>query len=300
MTLWKIDENGNLVWGPSKNSTDYKYGGTEAYSLTQGIDGSLMLVGYTSEWNWSYFNYQDYPYIVRVDSSGNQFAGSGKTPDTHEGDATAVISTSDGGYVLSGYGKLSSGSGYGIWVQKMDSAENSQLTESFELPADEKAYSMASTATGGYIVAGSTNSIGEGGEDFLIAPLPLSVSISPLNASITLSQSVPFTSTVHGGLTPYSYQWYLDRNPVSSATADTWLYLPSTNGIHYVYLRVTDATNNIAQSETARVSVATVPVGGYTVSFNKQTTAGPLTLYLALSAMLAVFLVGVRRRRVAK
>jgi hypothetical protein len=123
------------------------------------------------------------------------------------------------------------------------------------------------------------------------------VSIAPLNVSILPSQSVTFNSTVNGGTAPYSYQWYLDGNSVSGATAGTWLYLPSTNGIHYVYLRVSDVSNDTAQSETARVSVVTVPVGGYTVSLNKHSTEGPLTPYLALSAMLAVFLVLWRRRR---
>jgi hypothetical protein len=130
--------------------------------------------------------------------------------------------------------------------------------------------------------------------------IPFIVSIQPTSATIYLGQSVPFTSTVKGGISPYSYQWHLGSNPVSGATSDRWVYTPSATGVYYVYLKVTDSSNNTAQSETARVLVVSVPVGGYSVSFDKHSTAGPLTLYLALSAMLAVFLVASTRPRKAE
>jgi hypothetical protein len=126
---------------------------------------------------------------------------------------------------------------------------------------------------------------------------PFTVSIQPTSATIYLGQSVPFTSTIKGGIPPYGYQWHLDGDPVSGATSDKWVFTPSTTGVYYVYLKVTDSTNNTAQSETARVSVVTVPVGGYTILFNKHSSAGLLTPYLALSTMLTVFLVAVRRVR---
>jgi lysozyme len=92
------------------------------------------------------------------------------------------------------------------------------------------------------------------------APPPLSVSISPLSASILVGQSVTFTSTVSGGYTPYSYQWFLNGNPVSGATSASWTFIPTSSGIYYVHLKVTDDKGNTAQSETARITVATVTV----------------------------------------
>jgi len=117
---------------------------------------------------------------------------------------------------------------------------------------------------------------------------PLSASISPLSQSINLGQSVTFTSTVSGGYTPYSYQWYLNGNPVSGATSDTWTFTPIASGIYYIRLIVTDAKANTAQSDLARITVATVPVGGYSTPIQGHTTDKPLTLYLALVAMLTV------------
>ena len=130
------------------------------------------------------------------------------------------------------------------------------------------------------------------------SPIPpaLSVSINPLSASITVGQSVTFTSTVSGEYTPYSYQWYLNGNPVSGATLSNWTFTPSTSGIYYVYLKVTDSKSNMAQSETARITVATVPVGGYSFPIGGYTTAKPITPYLALIAILTIGFTAIKRK----
>jgi len=121
-------------------------------------------------------------------------------------------------------------------------------------------------------------------------PPPLSASISPLSASILVGQSVTFTSTVSGGYTPYSYQWYLNDAPVSGATSVSWTFTPTSNGIYYIYLKVTDAKGNTAQSDTARITVTAVPVGGYSFPIQVQTKTEPIIPYIALIAILtAIF-----------
>jgi len=122
------------------------------------------------------------------------------------------------------------------------------------------------------------------------APPPLSVSISPLSAPILVGQSVTFTSTVSGGYTPYGYQWYLNGAPVSGATSNTWAFTPTTGGIYYIHLKVTDAKGNTTQSQTARITAATVPVGGYSIPIERPVTAQPVLPYIALvAALTAVF-----------
>jgi parallel beta-helix repeat protein len=136
---------------------------------------------------------------------------------------------------------------------------------------------------------------------FSLIPPPLSVSISPLSASILVGQSVTFTSTVSGGYTPYSYQWYLNGNPVSGARSNTWTFTPTAGGIYYVHLGVTDAKGNTAQSDTARITIATVPVGGYSIPIQGYSAAKPLTPYLTLIAVLTiVFTITKRKTRKTK
>jgi hypothetical protein len=130
--------------------------------------------------------------------------------------------------------------------------------------------------------------------------LPLSVSISPLESSIFLGKNVTFTSTVAGGTPPYAYQWYLDGNPILLSTSDSWNFYPQTVGIHYIYLRVTDAMNNMAQSGISRVGVHSVPVGGYAVSSEKHANVEPMTLSLALTILSATLFVVAKRKATKK
>jgi len=129
-----------------------------------------------------------------------------------------------------------------------------------------------------------------------VAP-PLTVSISPTSAIISVGQSVTFTSTVSGGYPPYSYQWYLDGAPVSGATSSSWTFTPTTSGIYYVYLKVTDANNNIAQSETARTMVEVLSVGGYSISLAKQTPTAHIPAYTTLITLFATAMSLTKRKR---
>jgi PKD repeat protein len=127
-------------------------------------------------------------------------------------------------------------------------------------------------------------------------PPPLSVSISPLSDSILVGQSVTFTSTVSGGYAPYSYQWYLNGNPVSGATSASWTFTPTSSGIYYVHLKVTDAKANTAQSDAARITVATVPVGGYSIPIQLPTIAKPVTIHIALLTILTALFIKIKRK----
>jgi len=130
-----------------------------------------------------------------------------------------------------------------------------------------------------------------------VAP-PLTVSISPTSASILVGQSVAFTSTPSGGYPQYSYQWYLGGVQVSGATSSTWTFTPTTSGIYYVYLQVKDANNNIAQSETARITVIPPPpVGGYSISLAKRTPTSQIAAYTLLIALFGAALSLRKRKR---
>jgi hypothetical protein len=132
------------------------------------------------------------------------------------------------------------------------------------------------------------------------SPPPLSISISPPEATILLGGSVDFTSTISGGTSPYTYQWYLDNSPVSGATSESWVFTPTSGGIYYIYLKVTDANSNTVQSETARITVfAQPPIGGYSdrISSASKNTATGIAAYVALVALFGAGLSLRKRKR---
>jgi hypothetical protein len=112
----------------------------------------------------------------------------------------------------------------------------------------------------------------------------LSVTISPADSTITLGNSVLFTSNVTGGTPAYSYQWYLVPNSVTGATSPSWTFTSTSPGIYYVYLNVTDSKGRVAISNTARVTVPPPIVGGYSIPFETSTSMGPFACYGAFVA----------------
>ena len=135
---------------------------------------------------------------------------------------------------------------------------------------------------------------------FTYSPPSVSVSISPLSASFAPGDSVYFTSMIGGGTSPYTYQWYLNGGPVSGATLSTWTFTTTSTGTYYVYLKIADACNTTAQSETAQVTVRTKPsgpVGGYSVSLTKTATNTPSTYYTMLLTIFGVAISLIRRKR---
>ena len=271
------------------------YGGTsndEADSVIQTADGGYALVGETSSFGAGTYDV----WLVKTDANGNM-QWSKTYGGTNIDDGTSLVQTSDEGYAVA-CRQYSLGAGNGdFWLIKSDSLGNVEWDMTFGEKDTDLSFSVIVTQDGGYAVAGSTSSFGAGAEDVWliklapeIAPPPLSVSTSPLSASILVGQPIIFTSTVSGGYTPYNYQWYLNGATVSGATSNTWTFTPTTVGIYYIHLKVTDAKGSTAQSEPARITVATVPVGGYSIPIQAPTKAEPLLPYIALIATLtAIF-----------
>jgi hypothetical protein len=129
-------------------------------------------------------------------------------------------------------------------------------------------------------------------------PSQISVTINPLSVTINVGQSVAFTSSVSGGTAPYTYQWYLGGNPYPGATSSGWTFTPGAAGVYYVFLNVTDSNNNTAVSQTAKITVVPVPpVGGYAVSFGKNSSTSPIAAYTMLIALFAAVLSLIKRKR---
>ena len=134
--------------------------------------------------------------------------------------------------------------------------------------------------------------------DALVRVAPqLLVIISPTSASTIVGQPITFTSNVSGGYPPYSYQWFLNGNPVYGATSNTWTFTPTTSGIFYVHLKVTDTQGYMAQSEASRIIAYTFPVGGYSISIQDYSRTYLLFTYTALLATLTTLLIRTKQKQ---
>jgi hypothetical protein len=125
----------------------------------------------------------------------------------------------------------------------------------------------------------------------------LSVDINPHSDTIYLGQSVHFTSTVSGGVEPYSYQWYVNSLAITGANSPTWTFTPNGTGVYYVYVQVSDSLGSTAQSPIARITVITVPVGGFSVSVATQYPTLQIAVYAMLLTLFGAVLSLRKRKR---
>lgn len=96
---------------------------------------------------------------------------------------------------------------------------------------------------------------------------PLSVSISPTSVHMTVGESQQFISSITGGVTPYTYQWYVNGAQVAGATDSTYIFSPSFAGNYTLQLKVTSVGDESVQS-----NVAVVQATSMVVSINSSDT----------------------------
>ena len=95
--------------------------------------------------------------------------------------------------------------------------------------------------------------------------------INPTNVNMIKATTQTFNSTITGGTTPYTYQWYQNGTAISGANGANYSFTPTTTGSYSLYLNVTDSagvtvSSNISTArDEAPVNVAITPahVGMY-------------------------------------
>ena len=147
----KTDANETI----QRNQTYGGAGADSAYSMVQTSDGGYALAGetYSSGAGDSDF------WLVKVDSSGSmQWNKTYGEPTADR--ANSIIQTNDGGYALAGYstGKNASND---LWFVKTDSMGNMQWNRTYGGSRWDDADSVIQTSDGGYMLAGTTNSLSD-------------------------------------------------------------------------------------------------------------------------------------------
>jgi len=154
--LFKIDENGNVIWNRLHGGSNTDRG----FSVQQTSDGGFVIIGMTQSYGAGMADC----WLVKTDSNGieewNQTYG-GNNNDW----AYSIQETSDGGYIISG-DTSSIGAGYeDAWLIKTDNNGNEEWNQIYGGWNRDVAFSVKQTDDGGFVLAGETSSFGTGGND---------------------------------------------------------------------------------------------------------------------------------------
>ena len=157
--LLKIDDSGNLSW----NKT---YGGTQsdkAYAIAESADG-FVAVGDTRSKGES----DNDAWIIKIDPNGNSLWD--KTVGGEGFDMPTCIAVSSyQGYLVGGF-TFSFGNGErDFWLFQVDDSGNIPWSTTVGRSAFEEAYAVLEVAENEFVMAGWTNSIGQGHYDFYVA-----------------------------------------------------------------------------------------------------------------------------------
>jgi hypothetical protein len=186
--VFKIDATGNILW---QNA----YGGPGADYATSiaTISGDGFIV---AGWTNSFGAGGNDAWLLRLDNTGGviwQKAYGGAGEDV----ALSVEPTSDRGFIVAGFTNSSGAGGQDAWVFKLTPTGNIVWQKTYGGPGDDHAVSAQQTTDGGFVVAATTSSFGNGNSDVWILKLNQDGSISKTceNAGIVQESSATVTDT---------------------------------------------------------------------------------------------------------
>ncbi len=154
----KLDVAGHVVWQKT-------YGGSGSdgvLAIAPNAEGGFVLAGATNS-----FRANIDATIVKIDAVGTVL-----WQKSYAGNLiTSIVSTSDSGYIATGYSGFYGAGNTDVWVLKIDESGNVQWQKAYGGSSYDYAYSISSTGDGGYIVAGSSQSFGAGNNDMWVIKL---------------------------------------------------------------------------------------------------------------------------------
>ncbi|MBU1919967.1 T9SS type A sorting domain-containing protein [bacterium] len=155
--LIKTDQNGDTLWARCYSR---EIGGSRVcYSVQQTTDGGFILAG--SAFTLTNLS-KDYM-IVKTDSLGDSLWTCGFGGSEFD-ECYCVYQTSDGGYLLGGYSESYGAGQEDFYIVKLDADGDSLWSRTYGGELSEECNAVLETSDGGYLMAGSTESFGNGRE----------------------------------------------------------------------------------------------------------------------------------------
>ena len=160
--LVKFSPSGDVKWIKTFGGDDHDH----PWCIKRTKDKGYIIAGVT----WSFGAGEDDIMVVKLDSTASvewvRVLGSSGGEGGHN-----VIQSSDGGYVIAGWTDNFGAGETDIFVIKLSSEGSLEWAKTFGGSKGEGGYSVTQSQDGGYVIAGWTNSFGEGDSDFFIFKL---------------------------------------------------------------------------------------------------------------------------------
>jgi uncharacterized delta-60 repeat protein len=221
--ILKLDSTGAVQW-------QYTYGGSgQDYAswIQQVSNGDYIVAGTTNS-----FLAHGYDFWVFKLSSNGSMIWQKTYGGQYDDEASCIQNTSDGGYIVAGSSNsFDSGGKNHIWVLKLNSTGGIVWQNTYGGTQEDDAYSVQQT-TGGYIVAGTTNSSGAGSANFWVFKINSNGSVvwSNTYGGSGANEAFAAQATPDGGcvVTGYSTSFSSGGNP------NVWvLKLTSTGAVQW-------------------------------------------------------------------
>lgn len=158
--ILKMSQDGDSLWA-------YSFGGIRHESLFEVVeleDTCFALIGDTESYGHGSFD----AWVVKISPDGERIWDRCYGGESADG-AYAGISTEDGGFALAGYTHSFAEHGsWDAWLVKVDADGEVEWQGIYGGEGSDEFNSIVTTSDGGYAMAGTTRSFGEGGLDFYI------------------------------------------------------------------------------------------------------------------------------------
>lgn len=155
--LVKIDGSGDVIWNRTAGGTfdDFVYDVIKTEDEGYAYAGSTTSYGAGEESFW----------LVKTNSTGHKQWHYASNGDYNEV-AYSLTLSKEGNYMMAGYTASYGHGGDDIWVVEVDQKGEEVSNDTFGSEGNERAYTIAMSNEGRFVVAGYTNSFGAGGKDF--------------------------------------------------------------------------------------------------------------------------------------
>jgi hypothetical protein len=160
--LIRTDDNGNILWDKTFGGSSFDTG----YSLQITSDNGFIISGRTQS---NTIGGSDV-WLIKTDANGNKIWE--KTFGGYSYNyGTCVQLSADNGYIIAGHTRSNYTGKFDVWIIKTDINGDSLWTKIFGGVGDDYGNSVQQTSDGGYIIAGYTNSFGDGNNDVWLLKL---------------------------------------------------------------------------------------------------------------------------------